>query len=70
MTSLPQGRHIAVRPRDDTDVVFVASPLLKQRFDLRTGVCLDDPAVVVPSYEVRVVDGMVVVGGRRETIEP
>jgi NAD(P)H-dependent nitrite reductase small subunit len=59
---------VGTTTRDGGDVVFVASPLLKQRFDLRTGICLDDPAVVVPSYDVRVVDGMVVVGARRETI--
>lgn len=32
---------------------FVASPLLKQRFDLATGRCLDDDAVSVPVYAVR-----------------
>ncbi|MFJ9628019.1 nitrite reductase small subunit NirD [Streptomyces sp. NPDC091280] len=32
---------------------FVASPLLKQRFDLATGECLDDPAVRITAYEVR-----------------
>ncbi|MCK7627165.1 nitrite reductase small subunit NirD [Streptomyces sp. RS10V-4] len=32
---------------------FVASPLLKQRFDLRTGECLDDPSVRVAAYRVR-----------------
>ncbi|MFJ7073118.1 nitrite reductase small subunit NirD [Streptomyces sp. NPDC098781] len=32
---------------------FVASPLLKQRFDLETGQCLDDEAVRVTTYEVR-----------------
>jgi nitrite reductase (NADH) small subunit len=32
---------------------FVASPLLKQRFDLATGRCLDDGAVSVPAYAVR-----------------
>ncbi|WP_408897696.1 nitrite reductase small subunit NirD [Nocardioides sp. R1-1] len=55
---------------EEVQVPFVASPLLKQRFDLRTGACLDDPSVVVPTWEVRVVDGMVVVGARRETISP
>jgi nitrite reductase (NADH) small subunit len=34
---------------------YVASPLLKQRFDLATGECLDDDAVAVRSYPVRVV---------------
>ncbi|MFI1965171.1 nitrite reductase small subunit NirD [Streptomyces pathocidini] len=33
---------------------FVASPLLKQRFDLRTGQCLDDEAVAVAAYATRV----------------
>jgi nitrite reductase (NADH) small subunit len=37
----------------------VASPMYKQSFDLRTGRCLDDPAVAVPTYAVRVVDGRV-----------
>jgi nitrite reductase (NADH) small subunit len=32
---------------------FVASPLLKQRFDLESGRCLDDETVTVASYEVR-----------------
>ncbi|MFF4499705.1 nitrite reductase small subunit NirD [Streptomyces sp. NPDC001401] len=32
---------------------FVASPLLKQRFDLRSGECLDDETVRVATYEVR-----------------
>ena len=45
---------------------FVASPLHKQAFDLRTGQCLDDAAVRVPTYDVVVADGEVRVGGRRE----
>ncbi|NJP51651.1 nitrite reductase small subunit NirD [Streptomyces sp. SBST2-5] len=32
---------------------FVASPLLKQRFDLQTGQCLDDETVRVTAYEVK-----------------
>lgn len=32
---------------------FVASPLLKQRFDLESGQCLDDDTVTVATYEVR-----------------
>ncbi|MGJ5897117.1 nitrite reductase small subunit NirD [Streptomyces niveiscabiei] len=32
---------------------FVASPLLKQRFDLATGECLDDGDVSVATYEIR-----------------
>ncbi|HCA84310.1 MAG TPA: nitrite reductase (NAD(P)H) small subunit [Streptomyces sp.] len=32
---------------------FVASPLLKQRFDLATGQCLDDESVSVPAFTIR-----------------
>ncbi|GAA2687919.1 nitrite reductase small subunit NirD [Streptomyces lunalinharesii] len=32
---------------------FVASPLLKQRFDLETGRCLDDPSASVATYRMR-----------------
>ena len=37
----------------------VASPIYKHNFDLDTGVCLDDATVTLPTYQVRVVDGMV-----------
>ncbi|MEV5876112.1 nitrite reductase small subunit NirD [Streptomyces sp. NPDC052101] len=37
------------------DRPFVASPLLKQRFDLTSGECLDDGEVRVAAYEVRTV---------------
>lgn len=35
------------------DIVTVASPMHKQRFDLRTGACLEDPLVAVATYRVR-----------------
>jgi len=47
------------------DIPFVASPVHKQAFDLRSGQCLDDDAVRVPTYAVSVVDGVVMVGARR-----
>ena len=53
-----------VGTRDGVPVVF--SPMHKQAFDLRTGQCLDDAAVRVPTYDVAVADGLVRVGGRRE----
>ncbi len=37
----------------------VASPIYKQRFSLRTGICLDDPAYAVPVYRIETIDGMV-----------
>ena len=41
------------------DVLTVASPMHKQRFDLRTGRCLDDDDVVVATVPVRVESGVV-----------
>ena len=41
------------------DRLKVASPIYKQSFDLRTGQCLDDPGVAVPTFEVRAIDGVV-----------
>jgi nitrite reductase (NADH) small subunit len=46
------------------DVPTVASPMHKQVFDLRTGVCLDRPGTVVRTHEVRTRDGMVEVRWR------
>jgi nitrite reductase (NADH) small subunit len=40
----------------------VASPIYKQVFELATGRCLDDESMRVPTYPVRVVDGVVEVG--------
>lgn len=47
-------------------VDFVASPLHRRSFDLSTGLCLEDPGVQVTTYDVRVTDGVVQVGPRRE----
>lgn len=41
------------------EIPTVASPLHKQVFDLRTGACLDDEAVAVPVYAVRIRDNLV-----------
>ena len=43
-------------------VPVVASPMHKQHFDLTTGACVDDPAVSVAVYPVRVEDGTILVG--------
>ncbi|MCY7395583.1 MAG: nitrite reductase small subunit NirD [Nocardioides sp.] len=47
------------------EVPFVGSPAHGHRFDLRTGQCLDDLHSAVPSYDVKVVDGVVLVGRRK-----
>lgn len=41
------------------DVLTIASPMYKQRFDLRTGRCLDAEDVAVAVHSVRVHDGWV-----------
>ncbi len=58
---------VGTRSTAEGDVPFVASPMHKQAFDLRTGQCLDDADVRIPTYDVRVVDGCVLVGPRLET---
>ena len=37
----------------------IASPIYKQNFDLETGVCLDDPNVVLATYPARVRGGRI-----------
>lgn len=49
---------------DKGGIPKVASPLYKQTFDLRSGQCLDDPAVRVDTYPARVR------GGRIEILRP
>jgi nitrite reductase (NADH) small subunit len=41
------------------DTLTVASPVHKQRFELRTGRCIDVPDVTVATFPARVVDGRV-----------
>lgn len=45
-------------------VPFVASPAHRHAFDLRSGHCLEDDHIRVPSYPVQVRDGIVHVGHR------
>jgi nitrite reductase (NADH) small subunit len=44
---------------DAGGVAFIASPIYKQRFRLDDGRCLDDASVALPTYPVRIVDGVV-----------
>jgi nitrite reductase (NADH) small subunit len=39
---------------DRQGVLKIASPIYKQNFCLKTGVCLDDPTVQIPTYAVQV----------------
>lgn len=54
---------------DRNGVPKIASPMYKQSFDLRTGQCLDDPAVRVTSYPVRVREGWVEVASPLPVVE-
>ncbi|MBB1511824.1 nitrite reductase small subunit NirD [Tessaracoccus sp. MC1627] len=49
---------------DGEDVPVLFSPMYKQAFDLRSGVCLSDPAAALGTWEVTVLDGRVYVGGQ------
>ncbi|HEY4395049.1 MAG TPA: nitrite reductase small subunit NirD [Polyangia bacterium] len=44
---------------DRQGVPKICSPIFKQSFDLRTGQCLDDPAVRLAAYAVRVAGGRI-----------
>jgi nitrite reductase (NADH) small subunit len=46
------------------DRPVIASPIFKNRFDLRTGESLDDPQVRLPVHPAAVIDGRVVVSAR------
>jgi len=41
------------------DILTVSSPLYKEHFSLTTGECLEDKALSVPVYAIRVTDGVV-----------
>lgn len=38
---------------------YVASPLYKQHFHLRTGACLEEPEIQIPTYSIRTIEGEV-----------
>lgn len=46
---------------DGEQVPTLQSPMYKQAFDVRTGVCLTDPGVMLPTWGVLVRDGRVLV---------
>ncbi len=59
---------VGTKTIDGHEVPFVASPMHKQAFDLRTGRCLDDETTAVATYDVRVVGGVVSVGPRKDPV--
>jgi nitrite reductase (NADH) small subunit len=47
----------------------VASPLYKQHFNLKTGVCLEDETVKIPAYAIRIENGSVQVSITEQNYE-
>ena len=58
---------VGTRASESGEVPVVTSPMHKQVFELRTGQCLDDTAVRIPTYDVAVTAGLVRIGGPRES---
>jgi len=56
------GTVVTNEAGEETDVLYVASPIYKQRFNLATGQCLDDETVKLGSYEVSLDGDTVMVG--------
>lgn len=56
------GTVVTNEAGEETDVLYVASPIYKQRFNLATGQCLDDETVKLGSYEVILDKDTVMVG--------
>jgi len=58
---------VGSRTVESGEVPVVTSPMHKQAYDLRSGQCLDDAAVRVPTYDIVVHQGLVLVGQARES---
>lgn len=56
------GTVVTDEAGEETDVLYVASPIYKQRFNLATGQCLDDETVKLGYYEVSLDGDTVMVG--------
>ncbi|MCH9698131.1 MAG: nitrite reductase small subunit NirD [Gammaproteobacteria bacterium] len=46
----------------------VASPIYKQHFNLQTGKCLEDEAVTIQTYPIRIVDDQVEIAVATQTV--
>jgi len=47
----------------DEEVLYVASPIYKQRFNLATGQCLDDESVILGAYQVTLNNNNIILQG-------
>ena len=57
------GTTIVNEAGTDEEVLYVASPIYKQRFNLATGQCLDDDSISLGAYQVALRDDTVMVEG-------
>ncbi|MGD8109450.1 nitrite reductase small subunit NirD [Vibrio sp. NTOU-M3] len=48
---------------EHSDELWVASPLKKQRFNLKTGVCMEDESFSVKAFKTKVTKGVVEISG-------
>ena len=59
------GTHIKTELQDgsvkEQEVIYIAAPIYKQRFDLATGQCLDDDMVKLDCYDVSLEGDQVIV---------
>jgi nitrite reductase (NADH) small subunit len=53
----------------DEEILYVASPIYKQRFNLATGQCLDDENVILNTYQVALEDSKVVVNTHQAELD-
>jgi nitrite reductase (NADH) small subunit len=60
---------VGTRTVNGETVDYVASPIYKEGFDLRTGACLDKPDVSIPAYDVEVREGVVYVGSAKAVVK-
>lgn len=66
------GAHVMARGIVGTrgDMPMVTSPMYKQAFDLRTGRCLDDPALSLAVHDVRLTGGVIEVAVGQNSLIP
>ncbi|MEN6670689.1 nitrite reductase small subunit NirD [Psychrobacter sp. B38] len=57
------GTTIVNEAGTDEEVLYVASPIYKQRFNLATGQCLDDKEVTLSAYQVALHEDTVMLEG-------
>lgn len=57
------GTTIVSDTGTDEEILYVASPIYKQRFDLATGQCLDDESVILGAYQVTLNNNNIILQG-------